>query len=68
MPTGRGQKARKSRTAETSDLGERILDRTVALARDVGWDHVPRRIARPINRFAIGPPRAGPMKDSTRTS
>lgn len=46
MPTGKGQKARKSRTAETSDLGQRILDRTVALGRDVGWDHVRlRRVA-----------------------
>jgi AcrR family transcriptional regulator len=46
MPTSKGQKNRKSRTVETSDLGQRILEQTIALARDVGWEQVRlRRIA-----------------------
>ncbi len=49
MPSGKAQKAQKSRSATKAkggDLDQRILDRTVGLAAEVGWERVRlRRVA-----------------------
>ncbi len=49
MPSGKAQKAQKTKSAKTAtsgDLDQRILDRTVGLAAEVGWEGVRlRRVA-----------------------
>ena len=49
MPSGKAQKAQKAKSAKTAtsgDLDQRILDRTVGLAAEVGWEGVRlRRVA-----------------------
>jgi AcrR family transcriptional regulator len=49
MPSGKAQKAQKAKSAKTAksdDLDQRIVDRTLALAAEVGWERVRlRRVA-----------------------
>lgn len=46
MPSRRAQKTKGAATATGGDLAERIVDRTVALAAEVGWERLRlRRIA-----------------------
>ncbi len=46
MPSGKAQKAKSATTAKGGDLDQRILDRTVGLAAEVGWEGVRlRRVA-----------------------
>ena len=40
MPSGKAQKAKGAATARGGDLDQRIVDRTVALAAEVGWERV----------------------------
>lgn len=46
MPSSKAQKAKGAATARGGDLDQRIIDRTVALAAEVGWERVRlRRVA-----------------------
>ena len=46
MPSGKGQKAKGAAAGKGGDLDQRIVDRSVALAAEVGWDQVRlRRVA-----------------------
>ena len=46
MPSGKAQKAKSATTAKAGALNQRIVDRTVGLAAEVGWEGVRlRRVA-----------------------
>jgi AcrR family transcriptional regulator len=46
MPSGKARKAKSATTAKDGDLDQRIVDRTLALAAEVGWEGVRlRRVA-----------------------